>query len=212
MIMVRKMQDFEVLQRTQDGYFNGSKLLEQWSKANDRKDIDQFFRLDQTKQFMEVLEIEENLHPYNSRESSVSTSYKITRGNKSKGIKNEYWMHPILFIKFAMWINPRFEYFVIKFVYDELIKYRHNAGDNYKSLTRSLSNFENVNYCTIAKGLNYIVFGKHDENLRQLATPQQLKELADLQSKLAFAVDMGYIRTQDELVNEMRRIWSLKYS
>lgn len=198
------MGNFEVLQRTKDGFFNATKLLKQWNESlGMKKEVSKFFELEQTNEFINVLMIEENLH---------TQELTYVKSKASRGDNSGTWMHPILFIKFAMWINPRFEYFVIKFVYDELIKYRHNAGDNYKSLTRSLSNFENVNYCTIAKGLNYIVFGKHDENLRQLATPQQLKELADLQSKLAFAVDMGYIRTQDELVNEMRRIYALKYN
>lgn len=34
-----------------------------------------------------------------------------------------------------MWINPKFEVKVIKFAFDELIKYRNDAGDNYKLLT-----------------------------------------------------------------------------
>lgn len=40
-------------------------------------------------------------------------------------------MHPILFVKFAMWLNPRFEVQVIKFVYDQMLKYRNDAGDAY---------------------------------------------------------------------------------
>lgn len=40
-------------------------------------------------------------------------------------------MHPFLFTKFAMWINPRFEVKVIRFVYDEMIQYRNLAGDAY---------------------------------------------------------------------------------
>lgn len=31
-------------------------------------------------------------------------------------------MHPLLFIDFAMWLNPAFKYDVLKFVYDELRK------------------------------------------------------------------------------------------
>ena len=210
--MVRKMQNFEVKQRTCDGYFNASCLLTQWSNANDRKDIDQFFRLEQTKQFLEVLENEENLQPYNSRKSNESTTYKVVRGNKSKGETSQYWMHPILFIKFAMWINPRFEYFVIKFVYDELIKFRHSAGDNYRGLTSALVNFENVDYVKLATGLNYIVFGEHHNGIRQNATQEQLKELTALQQQLAFTIKMGYVRTFEQLINEMRRIYDMKYN
>lgn len=38
-------------------------------------------------------------------------------------------MHPMLFIDFAMWINPEFKYDVIKFVHDEMIRYRNEAGE-----------------------------------------------------------------------------------
>lgn len=34
----------------------------------------------------------------------------------------EVWMHPSLFIKFAMWLDPKFELDVIKTVYDNLDK------------------------------------------------------------------------------------------
>jgi len=57
---------------------------------------------------------------------------------------------------FAMWINPRFEYFAIRFIYDQLIEFRHSAGDQYRGLTRALAIFENVDYAKVAKGLNYI--------------------------------------------------------
>lgn len=50
---------------------------------------------------------------------------------KTRGKNGGTWMHPILFIDFAMWINPSFKYDVLKFVYDELIKFRNLAGDAY---------------------------------------------------------------------------------
>ena len=81
-----------------------------------------------------------------------------------------------------------------------------------EKLYKSAQKLEGVDFAKIAKALNYVVFGKHDENLRQLATKEQLKELSDLQSKLAFSIDMGYIRTADALINEMRRIYDMKYN
>lgn len=200
--MVRKMQDFEVLQRTKDGFFNATKLLKQWNnKLGMQKEVSKFFELEQTKQFIEVLVSEENLH---TQESTYVKS-KASRGDNAGT-----WMHPILFIKFAMWINPKFEYYVIRFVYDQLIEFRHNAGDYYKGLTSAVQRFDNVNYSKLAKGLNYIIFGIHEPELRQKATQEQLKELSELQKQLAFAIDMGYIRSFDELISEMRRIWNMK--
>jgi len=198
--MVRKMGNFEVVQRTKDGMFNATILLKQWNeKLGVKKEVSKFFELKQTSEFIKVLEQEENLN-------TQETAYLKTRG-KYGGT----WMHPILFVKFAMWINPKFEYFVIKFVYDQLIKYRHQAGDNYGQLQKAAAKLKGVNYPQIAKGLNYIVFGKHESGvLRQQATEEQLEELTKLEEKLAFSIDMGYIKSYIQLLNEMRKIWHQK--
>jgi len=205
--MIRKMGMFDVTQRTQDTYFNASGLLSQWNKnSQSTKRVDHFLNLETTKDFIQVLEEDMQNHA----DSCKSNSYIVTKGNKSKGVENQTWMHPYLFIDFAMWINPKFKLDVIRFVYDQLINYRHSAGDNYRGLTSAIQRFSNVNYSTLAKGLNYIVFDKHEEGLRQRANETQLHQLTELQKQLAFAIDMGYIRSFDELINEMRRIWNMK--
>ena len=198
-VMIRKMGIYNVLQRTMDGMFNATDLLKQWNKSTGlKKEVTKFFELEQTKAFVEVLMNEESLN-------TQKHAYLATRG-KQGGT----WMHPILFVKFAMWINPKFEYFVIRFVYDQLIEYRHSAGDQYRGLTRSLTMFDKVDYAKVAKALNYIVFGIHTSELRQNASSQQLKSLTNLQEKLAFAINMGYIKSFDELLNEMRRIYRVR--
>ena len=201
-VMLRKMQDFEVKQRTCDGMFNATELMKQWNKKlGMQKSLDHFFENQGTQDFLQVLEQEEGLHTRNS---------VYVKSRASRGENAGTWMHPILFIKFAMWLNPRFEYFVIRFVYDQLIAFRHDAGDNYRGLTSAVNRFGSVDYTLLAKGLNYIVFGCHEAGIRQSATQDQLKELSDLQKQLAFAVDMGYIRTFDELLYELRRLYARK--
>lgn len=202
--MIRKIHNFEIYQRTKDGMFNATRLLSQWNsiRENPKRDLKDFWDLKGVGEFIDVLILEENLHGVNS---------PYVKSKASRGENAGTWMHPILFIKFAMWLNPKFEYFVIKFVYDELIKFRHSAGDNYKGLTSALNNFENVDYVKLAKGLNYIVFSEHYAGIRQSASSEQLKELTSLQQKLAFSINMGYIKSFDELINEMRRIWDMKH-
>lgn len=48
-VMTRKMGNFDVSQRTEDGMFNASTLLEQWNKVNNKKNVADFLRLDKTK-------------------------------------------------------------------------------------------------------------------------------------------------------------------
>lgn len=119
-LMKRKMGEFNVTQRTKDGFFCATELLRQWNEyANlnrgnspylKQKDLKEFFSNKNTKEFIDALLEEEKL-------STKNLAYLKSRG-KSGGT----WMHPVLFVKFAMWLNPRFEVQVIKFVYDEMIK------------------------------------------------------------------------------------------
>jgi hypothetical protein len=198
--MIRRMGNFEVTQRTKDSFFNATELIKQWNEySGQKKEVTKFFELENTKEFIKALLLEENLNTQDS-------AYLKTRG-KYGGT----WMTPILFIKFAMWLNPNFEVKVIKFVYDNLIAFRHNAGDNYVGLTNAVARFQDISYPQLAKSLNWIVFNRHEGGIRQTATEDELHELTELQKKLAFAVDMGYIRTFTELLNELRRLWSIKW-
>ncbi len=66
-VMIRKMQDFEVLQRTKDRMFNATQLLKQWNdKTGMQKEVSKFFELENTKAFIEVLQNEENLNTQDS--------------------------------------------------------------------------------------------------------------------------------------------------
>ena len=127
-VILRPMGQFQVQQRTKDGMFNATAMMKQWNNYVEnlntqnsgyfkKKDLDDFFNNKNTNDFIEALMEEEKLNTQNS-------AYL-----KSRGKNGGTWMHPILFVKFAMWLIPQFEVKVIKFVYDEMIKYRNEAGD-----------------------------------------------------------------------------------
>ena len=228
-IMARSMGNYKVEQRTKDGMFNATSLLKQWNESNKRKDMNEFFGNNSTKDFIAELsfqvsndnqntfsgipdkvdnqEVEETTLVASEKKVIVTTKKKSTGGRPIE----EVWMHPYLFIDFAMWLNPKFKVQVIKFVYDELIKLRCEAGNNYRSLTASASIFSDVDYKLIAKGLNWIVFNKHYDGIRQTATNEQLLELNKLQNQLAFSIDMGFITNFQQLITTMRKMYSKKY-
>jgi hypothetical protein len=200
--MVRKMGVFDVNQRTKDGMFNANSLLKQWNTANEsKKEIKDYFDNKSTQEFIDVLK---------NDESTIGGIVPMIKSRASKGENAGTWMHPYLFIDFAMWINPKFKFEVIKFVYDELIKYRNDAGDNYVSLSASGVKLKGYDFIEVAKAMQWIVFGRTGKELRQTATQKELVELNDLQSKLSFAIDMGYISTYSQLLSELRKIWNQK--
>jgi len=223
-VMIRKMGTYEVRQRTVDSMFNASALLNQYNRINNiSKRIAHFLSLEGTKDFLNVLAEDLQLHDNQPcRDHDMDNDDEIIRipgiiytsnrkkDKKGRFVQGEVWFHPYLFLDFAMWINPKFKLQVVKFVYDQLIEFRHNAGDQYKGLASALTMFENVDYSKVAMGLNYIMFGKHEPELRQNATQQQLKSLSSLQEKLAFAVNMGYISSYQQLLTEMRRIYRVR--
>lgn len=199
-VMTRKMGNFDIFQRTEDGMFNATSLLSQWNKKRGLsrgKEVNDFLKIDKTKEFIAEVELREN---HNTNKIVLS----------KKGKNGGTWLHPLVFIDFEMWLNPSFKYDVLKFVYDELIKQRHDAGDNYISLSASGQKLKGYDYREVAIALQWIVFGKKGKELRQSATQDQLKELNDLQTKLSFAIDMGYITSYQQLISELRKLYSNK--
>jgi hypothetical protein len=196
-VMIRKMGDFEVHQRTKDGMFNATTLLKQFNKGERGREVSEFLGNKKTIDFIKAIEEAENLN--------TEKVVLITRGKNGGTL-----MHPYLFIDFAMWIDPKFKVKVIRFVYDQLIKERHNAGDNYKRLSESGVKLNNYSFPQVATAMNWIVFGEKGKGQRQIATQEQLIELNRIQVELSFAIDMGYIETFDGLMAEMRKMWKMK--
>lgn len=133
--------------------------------------------------------------------------YKTFGARENKRVMcNKY-----LWLMIAMELNPEIYGKVIVWVGDNLITNRIEAGDRYNDLCRACANFSDVDYRVIAKGINYIVFNQHETLLRNKATEKELKEIDDLQKSLAFAVNMGYIKSFDNLIDEMRKLWHQKW-
>lgn len=201
-IMTRPMGCFSVEQRTKDGMFNATALLKQWNEsAGEKKEITKFFDNTNTREFIQALMEEEKLNTQNS-------AYL-----KSRGKNGGTWMHPILFVKFAMWLNPRFEVQVIKFVYDQMIAYRNEAGDAYKELASAVAlivapNFMKVAMKQIAEGLNWCIFNQHETAIRnQYGEEAKMRKLFELERKVASLIDGGFIHSQQEVMNYLRKQW-----
>lgn len=128
-----------------------------------------------------------------------------------RGTDKTVYCNAYLWVLLAMELNPELYATVIFWLTDKLILNRIEAGAFYKELSSAIYKW-NPDYAVIAKWLNHIIFGKHETGIRNSATQEKLKELRDLEAKLAFAINMGYITSEESLVKELRKIYKTKYN
>ncbi len=208
-IMKRPLADFTVEQRTKDGYFCLTGLLNNWNlKMGTKKELKDYFENKATQEFVKALADEENLH--GDKSPYVKSKARLDRGGGT-------WGHPLLFIDFAMWLNPHFKVKVLKFVSDQMLTYRNEAGDAYKQLSSAMSKIctphQMKRYMPIlGKGINYIVAGRHEHQLRnEYGTEEKQKEYFELEKQVAMLVNEGFLRTPEDVANYLRRKFQNKY-
>ena len=224
-VMKRPFVGFDVLQRTSDGYFNATSLIKAWNESVEnqcnnlhtqkngyvkKKDLDDYYLNKSTKDYMEALITEEGF----SSEKDVLIKSKASRGENAGT-----WMHPLLFIDFAMWLNPKFKLKVIRFVYDEMILYRKKAADTYRALSDAVYNLLDrdkfrmqVVMSEIAMVINYVVFNNHYKEIRNdKGTEELMKELHSVEERLTYLITNGYVRTTDDVISALRKEYKNKW-
>lgn len=217
-ILLRPMGNFKVAQRTKDGYFDANVLLSQWNENNTEKRISRFLESSKTKEFISVLESEISQSAEMHDADNKAVTIKKGRSTQKGRMQDEVWLHPYLFIDFAMWLNPKFKYQVIKFVYDELIKYRKEAGNNYKDMCYAIKSITKRNeslvhnISKVAEALNYITYGYHLKDIRNKeADESKLRELSDLQKDITKLINKKFIKTHSELMRYLKDEYKEKY-
>jgi hypothetical protein len=160
------------IQRTIDGYFNATALVDKWNESNNKKQLGQYKLLNSTIDFVNQLKKEGIENP-------------IITG-RGKGVNSGTWVHPKVFIDLAMWVSVEFKSRVIDYVIDGLIKSRNDAGDYYTEMTKAILETY-VDYYKIkppahiyieeANMVKFLVAAKDRNNM----TEQELKQLTYLQ-------------------------------
>lgn len=159
-VINRPMGLFNVEQRTKDGMFNATSFLRQWNEYNEvKKDLDDFLNNANTKEFIEALNCK--------RLDLIDTR----RGNNGGT-----FIHPYLFVKFLIWLNPKAEIDIIKSVCDEF-KDNNNNGfgrifpsytslktDNQKRHYKTYILLSNNGQCKIGRSINI------SKRIKQIAT------------------------------------------
>jgi hypothetical protein len=143
--------NYEVLQRTEDSYFDANYVLQQWNSrlGNTPKRLSKFLELKSTQEFIGVItsrELEntenvENQEDYFSNQPDFQAVKIIKSRTYSNGVKtvDKVWMHPYLFIDYCMWLDAEFKYDVVKAVYDKMIVFRHYAGDFHRAMCKAVA-------------------------------------------------------------------------
>ena len=183
--MKRDFYNSKISQRTQDGFFNATELKDLHNKlTSQNKAIPEFWSNKGVQDFIIELQKDESVN--------IGNSLQLGNGvyETKKGKYGGTWMHPYLFVKFAMWLSPQFELQIIKWVYDNLIEYRNYAGDNFKEMCSTICEaYEHVKgdkpspliYQSEAKYLNLLVYDNFQGGKRNELSEKELDLLNQLQ-------------------------------
>jgi len=167
-----------------------------------------YFDNSATKEYIDTIQAKENFTQRNS--VYVKSKARADRGGGT-------WMHPMLFIDFAMWINPSFKYDVLKFVYDQMIRYRNEAGDAYKYLSAAVATLVEKPFMAgamsqISKGINFCVFGDHRKMIRnERGDEAAQRALFDFERKLGDLINEGFLKSFEDVMRYLRDTWRRKF-
>lgn len=184
-LMKRDFEGMVVEQRTDNAYLSATDILRIYNQNSvTQKKVAEFTSNKNTIDFMEALLNEENLNVGNSLQ--LKNDLIISK----RGKQGSTYMHPYLFIKFAMWLSPEFEVKVIKWVYDNLIVVRNEAGNHYVEMCDTIKDRymqwskggkpEPLIFIKEANFLKTLAFG-YKEKDRNEATEKELRLLDTLQ-------------------------------
>jgi len=215
-VLSRKMGNYAITQRTSDGYFDGNALLAQWNadENNTRRRLDDFLSYKSTQEFIEEISKSQRGN-FAKGDNQIVTRQKgrITMNGRTH---DKVWMHPYLFIDFAMWVNPTFKVTVIQFVYDELIKQRNEAGDAYREMSVAVAKITQKSelplaITKVAQAMNYICFGMHEKDIRNRKGELEMKELVELEKEITLLINVSFIRDFHTLIEYLRDKHRTKY-
>ncbi len=193
--------------------YENERVVNNWVK----KDLSHFFnRAGEMEYVIELLELQGSfikLHKHSFIEQVNNQGlikslksigeYSVT----GRGDNKATFCNPYVFIAIAQWLNPRFRAVVTMWATDTLILNRIEVGHDYTQLSMAISehiipnisdNAKKFIYSNFAKLLNKHVFGKHDNNLRQIASKEQLRTLNKIQTKLTTAIELDVVKTYSD--------------
>ena len=163
------------------------------------------------KQGVIIVDISTFIELVNSK--GVTTMLKTLGAWQTTGARHTKtsWANPYIWMLLALEMSPEIYGEAVIWLSDKLIVNRIEAGNMYNGLTRSVSKFEDKDWVKLAKALNFVVFKRHETGIRNTASQQELKELENLERQMTFNIDMGYVKSFNQLISDLRKVYHNKY-
>ena len=214
-IMIRQMGGFQVSQRTKDYFFNATELMKQWNKKNDqKKNINHYLDNSATKEFIQALiDDDETIRNHEKPINQIFIKYNAKTNKDGSKEPGAVWMSPYMFLDFAMWLNPAFKVKVLKFISDEMIHFRNEAGDAYRELSSAIAKIVSKSFMPqamrkVGEALNWIIFDQHERMIRnKQGEESKQRDLWMLEKKVADLINEGFILDYDRLITYLRKVW-----
>lgn len=221
----RKLFGVTVRQETKTSFLNLSDLqnaydiargIHGWSEKNINDIINRQSNIERIYYILESQELVNTsfrVFTENSQNEGIIRLLKRVGVYKMSGLgpSRSVSCNPYIWTLIAMELSPMLYAKVMTWLTDSLILNRIEAGDFYKDFSRAIVKF-GPDYVKVAKALNYVVFNRHENGIRNTATKEQLNELIDLEKKMSFAIDMCFINSQSELIEKLRVMWNNKWN
>lgn len=154
-----------------------------------------------------------------NRISSIIDLGKIGLAYKrGKGAEQKWFVNPYLFVMIALEMDPEIYAEVIIWLTDGLIENRNEAGDAYVRMCRGISRIVQDKMTLkdkivrVAKAINFIVFNKHEDGIRNMGSRDELNDIIALENVIACLIDDGFIKDFDSLIEYLGDKWRKKWS
>jgi len=124
--------------------------------------------------------------------------WKTTGRGENKCVMSD----PYIWMLLAMELNPMLYAKVIFWLTDSLVFDRIEAGSEYKPMNTAIKSIiESPDYVKYAKLINKTIFGHHQSGMRNLASANELKNIASIERFIISAIEIGLIRNDSDIEN-----------
>jgi predicted metal-binding protein len=124
--MQRKTFGEIISQKSKSGFFSATELERAGNKFRVMNDLpflklNTYFSNSANKEFIKELEAKYG---------------KVKTDGRGKG--NHIWVHPLLFLDIALWIDPKMKVEVYEWLMDNLLQFRNDSGESYNRMCGAL--------------------------------------------------------------------------